>query len=59
MNEETINTERQDSIKISKNSKGYTWEVKRYYDFEKTKPEVVITQIKEIDHQLAEKFGGV
>jgi hypothetical protein len=56
MSEETL-AEKQDSIKISKNSKGYTWEVKRYYDFEKTKPEAIIKQLQDIDKQLAEKFG--
>lgn len=50
--------ERQDSIKLSKLSKGYNWEIKRYYDFEKTKPEAVIEQLEGIDRALHERFGS-
>jgi hypothetical protein len=57
MSQETL-TEKQDSIKISKNSKGYTWEVKRYYDFENTKPAEIISQIEDINKQLSLKFGS-
>ncbi len=55
---EELTNEKQDSIKLSKNSKGYVWEIKRYYDFSKTKPEDVIKQLGEIDKELKEKFGG-
>lgn len=58
MEEQNKTNEQQDSIKISKNSKGYTWEVKRYYNFEKTKPETVISQLEEIDQQLKTTFKG-
>jgi len=57
MSEEVL-TEKQDSIKICKNSKGYTWESKRYYCFDKTRPEEVIKQLQNIDKQLIAKFGG-
>ncbi len=50
-------SEQQDSIKVTKNSKGYTWEVKRYYDFSKKKPEEVISEIESIDKELQKKFG--
>ena len=58
MNEEieTIN-EKQDSIKINRTSKGaYSWEIKRYYDFDKMSFEQVIQQIEKIDKELANKF---
>ena len=58
MSEETTSTERQDSIKLIKNSKGYNWEVKRYYDFSETKPEAVIKQLQNIDKELNSKVGG-
>ena len=50
--------DKQDSIKISKNTKGYTWEIKRYYDFNIKKPEIVIKEIQDINKQLNEKFGS-
>jgi len=50
--------DKQDSIKVSKNTKGYTWEIKRYYDFNITKPEIVIKEIQDINKQLNEKFGS-
>ena len=49
--------ERLDSIKVSKNSKGYTWEIKRYYDFSRMTPEAVIAQIDDVNKKLQEKFG--
>ena len=55
--EQTTN-EQQDSVKVSRNSKGYTWEIKRYYDFSQTKPEAVIKQIENINKELQQKFGG-
>ena len=51
-------SENQDSIKLNKNSKGYTWELKRYYDFGKTRPEEVIAQLEQINNTLQKKFGG-
>jgi len=56
---EAILTEKQDSIKVSKGMNGkYSFEVKRYYDFEKTEPKTIIEQLGEIDRQLKEKFGA-
>jgi len=57
MEAETTN-EKQDSIKLVKNSKGYTWEIKRYYEHADTKPETIIEQLQEIDKKMQEKFGG-
>ena len=58
MNSETLTNENQDSIKLIKNSKGYTWEIKRYYDFKTIKPEEVISQLENINKDLQAKFGG-
>ena len=55
---EELTNEQQDSIKVSKNSKGHTWEIKRYYDFSKAKPKDIIEQIEKIDEELKKKFGG-
>jgi len=58
MSEETL-TEKQDSIKVSKGMNGkYSFEIKRYYDFEKTKPKDVIQQLQKIDAELKTTFGG-
>ena len=51
--------ENQDSIKISKTSRGYSWEIKLYYDIQRTKPEEVITRLGEIDNALKLKFKEV
>lgn len=59
MNEETLTTERQDSIKISKGMNGkYSFEVKRYYDFTSIEPKTIIKQIQQIDNELKKSFGG-
>ena len=58
METETL-PERQDSIKISKGMNGkYSFEIRRYYDFEKTKPKDVINQLQSIDTELKTAFGG-
>lgn len=59
MEKEELNNEKQDSIKLNRTSKGLTsWELKRYFDHDKTKPEEVIKQLEAIDQRLKEKFGG-
>ena len=51
--------EKQDSIKVSKTATGkFSFEVKRYYDFDKTDPEEIIEQIKRIYEELEKGFGG-
>ena len=52
----TIVNENADSIEISKNSKGYTWSIKRYYTFGKDMPVDIILQIAELDKLMQEKF---
>lgn len=46
----------QDSIKVSKNSKGYTWEIKRYYRVESTSADEVISWIQAVDRKLSSTF---
>lgn len=56
--EEELTRENQDSIKLVKTTKGYTWEIKRYYDFSKVGPEQIVVQLANIDIMLTERFGG-
>ena len=56
--ETEITNEKQDSVKLIKNSKGYNWQIKRYYNYNETKPEEVIKQLQDIDKELGRKFGG-
>lgn len=58
MTEQQIVNERQSSIEISKNSKGYTWSCKIYYDEAKRNPEEVIQKLAEIDAKLKAQYGG-
>ena len=48
-------TDKQDSIEVSKNSKGYTWSVKKY--FNAGKETETLTEIASIDKQLKDRFG--
>jgi len=49
--------EKQDSIKVSRTATGrFSFEVKRYYNFDKTKPEEIIEQIKQIYEELEKRF---
>lgn len=51
--------EKRDSIRVSMTSAGkFSFDVKRYYDFGKTKPEVIVGQIDGIYTELAKKFSG-
>lgn len=54
MEAEKIN-ERPDSIKLSHNSKGYTWEIKLYVE-DLELGEAVINRLKEIDNKMVEEF---
>jgi hypothetical protein len=51
--------EKRDSIKVSRTATGkFSFEVKRYYDFDKTKPDDVIKQIAGIYEELEKRFSG-
>ena len=54
---ELIN-EKQSSISIEKNSKGYNWSIKLYYNDSTTKNIKVIEELVRIDNQLKNIFGG-
>lgn len=58
MNEEIENTqnfigEQKSSVKVTKNSKGYTWEAKVYDN----DPDKALDKQIEIEGKLAEKYG--
>ena len=55
--ETTNNTEKPDSIEINKNSKGYTWKIKRYYNKDTDSIDEVMLDIEKIDVQLKSKYG--
>jgi hypothetical protein len=57
METELVN-EKQSSIAIEKNSKGYNWAIKLYYDEEKTAHNEIISKLEMIDQDLKTKFGG-
>lgn len=48
--------ENRDSIKISKTSRGYSWDIKLYYDNSSTDPSVIIEKLKAIDLILKKEF---
>lgn len=55
---EEIISDNQDSIALTRNSKGYTWAVKLYYNANNIDPKDIIQEIENIDKALIEKFGG-
>jgi len=59
MSEAEIVNDKQSSIMIEKNSKGYNWTAKLYYDEEKVKHSDIITRLEKIDKELQQKFGGL
>jgi len=56
MAEEKLTNEKQDSISVSKNSKGHTWDIKIYFDADKRKASDVISSIQQIDEELKDTF---
>jgi len=55
METELIN-EKTDSISLSKNSRGYTWDLKIYTDNLKDKQDEVISELKKIDTKMQDNF---
>ncbi len=55
MEAELIN-EKTDSISLSKNSKGYTWDVKIYCDDLKNEQDKIIEELKKINNKMQENF---
>ena len=55
--EKEIISDKQDSIKVNKGMNGkYSFEIKRYYNFDKTIPADVIKQIVDIEERLQKEF---
>ena len=51
--------EKLDSIKVSRNSRGFTWEIKRYYDFQTKTSDEVLRELEQINQKLQQKYGDV
>ena len=56
--EEKLSNEKQDSIKITKTSKGYTWEIKRYYDYDRKDYKEIVKELHSIDEELIKTFDS-
>lgn len=57
MEEENKQSERPDSISVSRTSKGaYSWDIKRYFDASIDDHELVIKHMKRIEEKLKEVF---
>jgi hypothetical protein len=56
--ETSIINEKPDSISIEKNSKGYNWAIKLYYDGQKTQHKDIIVKLEQINNDLKDKFRG-
>jgi hypothetical protein len=54
-----FDNEKQSSIGIEKNSKGYNWSIKIYFDESKQEHSKVIEKIEKIDKELKLKFNEV
>jgi hypothetical protein len=54
--EQTTISDKQNSIEVNKNSKGYTWSIKLYYNEEKVDSDTIIDKIEQIDRKLQDKF---
>jgi len=52
-----LENDKQDSIEVSKTATGkYSWKIKKYFNWDKEKPEEVIEQIKTVDEEMYLKF---
>lgn len=57
MQEKELINERQDSISLSRTSKGqYSWDIKLYYNIVETSHETIITKLDEINKKLKQSF---
>lgn len=57
--EQIMQTERSSSISLSRTSKGvYSWDIKLYYDADKTAPFEVIKRLESIDNEMKGSFKG-
>ena len=53
---ETLN-EKPDSVSLKRNSKGYTWDIKLYYDCQKEGYEPILATLSEINSKLKQDYG--
>ena len=53
-NTQNFTTEQKSSVKVSRNTKGYTYEVKVYDN----DPDKALTKIIELESKCAEKYGA-
>jgi len=54
---EITNTEKQDSIELTKNSRGYTWKIKVYYDGDNMSADEAQDRIRRIDTRMKAMYG--
>lgn len=51
--------EKNSSISVTKNTKGYTWDIKIYFEFDNSdSANKVMTEIERIDQELHKKFDS-
>jgi len=55
INETTLTQEQKSSVKVTKNSKGYNWEVKVY----DANPDIALGKLLEIENKMGIMFGEV
>ena len=59
METETVTTDKQDSIEVSRTAKGtYSWKMKLYYDTKKDGADNVIERLRLMDAKMKSKFDG-
>ena len=52
-------TEKQSSIKISRNTKGqYTWDIKVYFNEDKKTQDDIVTYIEDLNNKIKTNFLG-
>lgn len=54
---EITNNDKQDSIELTKNSRGYTWKIKVYYDGDSMSADEAQDRIRRIDTRMKAIYG--
>ena len=55
---EITNNDKQDSIGLTKNSRGYTWKIKVYYDGDNMSADEAQDRIRRIDTRMKNIYGS-
>ena len=55
---EITNNDKQDSIELTKNSRGYTWKIKVYYDGDNMSADEAQDRIRRIDTRMKNIYGS-